>query len=137
MVSEISRSRPGHVADSPVELLRADGISGTVSVAATVGLLIAVVASRYHVSGSSLMTFPHMAISADGISVYLAGNLSLPTDTSSGLVTHVVSRNIVIKWFLSGADPIVLLMTSRLQLITDSLISLRPAVTIVRAVTAI
>lgn len=139
VLCEISWARPSGVTNSSVELLGAGRVPGTVSVAAAVLLFIAIVASGYHVIWLHRMTLALVAITTHWISVYLTGNISLPTDTSRGLIAHPARVNVVIKWFFSVADPIVHFKAGFLDFLTVGLIPLRPAVTVIcrRFVTAI
>ena len=163
MSSLIAWPRPGCVTNSLVEFLWADWVIGTLSVAAAVRLseqgelgseycgkiiLIAVIASWQQVSWGRLMTLSLVSLSTHWINVFLTGNITLPADTSSGsrhstlatsryygnlLITHVARIHIIVKWFFHAADAIVDFKTGLLDPLTISLISLRPAVTIIRS----
>ena len=96
------------------------------------------------------MTLSLVSLSTHWINVFLTGNITLPADTSSGskhstlatsrysyygnlLITHVARIHIIVKWFFHAADTIVDFKTGLLDPLTTSLISLRPAVTIIRS----
>ena len=113
-------------------------------------ILIAVIASWQQVSWGRLMTLSLVSLSTHWISVFLTGNITLPADTSSGskhstlatsrysyygnlLITHVARIHIIVKWFFHAADTIVDFKTGLLDPLTISLISLRPAETIIRS----
>jgi hypothetical protein len=116
-------ARPCDVADSVVCLL-ADSVLGTLSIAPTAGLLVAVVVGWYHVLRSDLVTFSVELLPA---LVLLPPAVLRPADAAGGLIAQV-SRVVVVSLRpLPGTQSIVFPLASLLMFITRSFL-LCPAV---------